>query len=185
MAKQGKTNNDTVSTGWQKIGTIHYADLIAYQVYSCIMLVNGVYRGSTGSDGNPKSGAIEIEYRKYNNVNPGDTRIGILFGDLDPNNFCFNILSNFDMEIWVNVTVAETFKATFEIISEQLSNEQNCNIFDFDCVTQSASAPANAVYAVVRNIASYAESIPAASQTVLGGVKVCVDSDRYLNIDTE
>lgn len=158
LAKQGKINNKEAYTGWQKIGTIHYADLIAYQVYSCIMLVNGIFRGSTGSDRNPKSGAIEIEYRKYNNTTPGDTRIGVLFGDLDSNNFCYNILSNFDMEIWMNVTAVETVKATVEIVSEQLSNEQNCNIFDFDCVTQSATAPEGAVYAVVRNNASFAES---------------------------
>lgn len=155
LAKQEKINNEEAYTGWQKIGTVHYADLIYYQVYSCIMLVNGIFRGSAASGGNPKSGAIEIEYRKYNNAAPGDTHIGVLFGDLDSNNFCYNILSNFDMEIWMNVTAVEGVRATFEIVSEQLSNEQNCNIFDFDCVTQSATAPEGAVYAVNRNMAAY------------------------------
>lgn len=184
LAKQEKINNEEAYTGWQKIGTVHYADFIAYQVYSCIMLVNGIFRGSAASEGNPKSGAIEIEYRKYNNAAPGDTRIGVLFGDLDSNNFCYNILSNFDMEIWMNVTAVEGVSATFEIVSEQLSNEQNCNIFDFDCVTQSATAPEGAVYAVVRNIASYAESIPVASESVFGGAKMWVDGGK-LYIKTE
>ena len=47
------------------------------------------------------------------------------------------------------------------------------------------NAPSRATYAAVRNIAPYAESILAASETVSNGVKICVDSDRYLNIDKE
>lgn len=180
LAKQGKIDNEKVYNGWQKIGTVHYADLAVYQDYSCIILVNGIFRGSIGGNGNPKSGAIEIEYRKYNNINPGDTHIGILFGDLEPNNFCFNILSNFDMEIWMNVTAAENLKCTFEILSEQLSNKQNCNIFDFDCVTQSASAPSGAVYAVNRNNAAKVEN---ALTIIKDGVSTVYDGSEAKTVE--
>ena len=47
------------------------------------------------------------------------------------------------------------------------------------------NASSGATYAIVRNIAPYAESILAASETASNGVKIYVDSDKYLCIDTE
>ena len=153
LAKQGNIKNDATYTGWQKIGTIYHADVVTYQDYSCIMVVNGIFRGTLARATAPKSGLIEIEYRKYND-GYGDTRVGVLCGDISPNNLYWVITDSNDMEIWIDVTDSESVNYTFEIISEQLSSVQNCNIFDFDCTTQSATLPTGkaAGYGVCRNM---------------------------------
>ena len=185
LAKRYDLQTDGVQQGWLKIGTVPFSTVAQWYEYSCIMLVHGIFRGSgTASKGEaPKTALIEIEGRRYSNV-LGDQRIGVLMGDVPKENLCFVIEENLDMSIYIYNDYGENITTTFEILSEGESSGgpviSPANIFQWNSnpVTALPSAPANAVYAVVRNIASYAESIPAASQTVLGGMKMWVSNGK-------
>ena len=190
LAKQHSLRRNTTTAGWLKIGTVPSSTFGTYVDYSCIMLIHGIFRGSLKTAA-PKTAIIEIEVRKYS-TSVGDQRIGIIAGDIPTDRLCYVIEDNLDMSIYLYDNYVETVNYSCEIISEYASqtgasDAVQYNVFEWGDSPAAAlpSAPANAVYAVVRNIASYAESIPAASQTVLGGVKVYTDSEGYLNIDTQ
>ena len=107
----------------------------------------------------------------------------VLCGGLSPDLFCCTV-NDTEIEFYVYLNAAFN-RRNFTVLNEVYYNGERVDALEFESTFVSSSAPANAVYAVVRNIASYAESIPAASQTVLGGVKVYTDSEGYLNIDTQ
>lgn len=185
LAKRRRLQTDGVQQGWLKIGTVPFSSMLTYQCYSCIMIINGVFRGSAAAATAPKSGIIEIEGRKYSTT-LGDVRIGVLAGDVSKNDLCWVKEDNLNVSIYIYNNYTENICITFEILSEEESDKTPANIFVWsDDITALTSAPTGAVYAIVRNNASYAESIPTASQTQLGGAYIFKDSDGYLNINTE
>lgn len=180
LAKQ-KIFQSPTKNGYLKIGTVPFASINTWQCYSAVVLINGIYRGSKSVTGTSMpSGIIEIETRKYEGeFSKQDTAIGLLCGDINTTDIFYVIENNQDMSVYFNITGNETATFSVEILSEHTGNKYNNPIFVFDAGTTTLdSAPANAVYAVVRNIASYAESIPAASQTVLGGAKMWVSNGK-------
>ena len=85
FAKQLKINTPSAYSGYVKIGTVPFSAINTWQCYNCVMLISGIFRGSDPSTGTPMpTGQIEIETRKYSaGFSTGDTKVGILFGDMN------------------------------------------------------------------------------------------------------
>lgn len=156
-------------TGWYKF--MEASGLSKSHGYSAIILVNGVIQTQEGTSANvEESGIIEVDY--YNRDGAATMYgVSILAGNLVPEEFCITASGN-SISVYKNLAYAyEKVKFT------ELSLSGTSATTTYGSELESA-APANAVYAVVRNIASYAESIPAASQTVLGGAKMWVSNGK-------
>lgn len=180
LAKRQYLSAGTTNLGWYKIGSVSFSELSSTDNFSVILLVNGIY-ATQGQSGAAESGFIEFEGRR----NAGGLQIcavNILAGSLKTGDLSCVIGDN-SCDLYLNMP-SEYNSFEFTVINEKRSSADS-GFFTFDMEFYGASAPANAIYAVVRNIASYAESIPAASQTVLGGAKMYVDSDGYFCIDTQ
>ena len=154
LAKRRRLQTDSVQQGWLKIGTVPFSSIGTWQTYSCIMIINGVFRGSAAADTAPKSGIIEIEGRKYSTTF-GEVRIGVLAGDVSKDDLCWVQEDNLDVSVYIYNNYTENINITFEILSEEESDKTPANIFVWsDDITALATAPTGAVYAVVRNQAS-------------------------------
>ena len=183
------TLNNSAKFGWWRFANLPFSTLTAISgtsSYSAILLVNSI--NPVGIDGTNavQSGLIELELR-LDRGEPAGIRTNdvmkVLCGGLSPDLFCCTV-NDTEIEFYVYLNAAFN-RRNFTVLNEVYYNGERVDALEFESTFVSSSAPANAVYAVVRNIASYAESIPAASQTVLGGVKVYTDSEGYLNIDTQ
>ena len=172
LAQEFSLNNNT-KTGWANVGSVPVGNN-----YSCIFFVNGVQHVQ-GKSNAEESGILEVDYASDGAV------LSVLSGNLPAEKFCATVVDN-TLTLYHNMTATYN-TCQFIILAQKIygGRVEDSQVFTFASPTYGQSAPANAVYAVVRNIASYAESIPAASQTVLGGVKVYKDSEGYLNIDTQ
>ena len=164
----GELNGDQ----WIKWATVSYPLVIRGSV---LFLVNG------GQDPNTEgSGILELNLvRQVENVS-----LVVCSGYIKSENFAY-VINGTSIDLYVYCQSYRDYQiAVLDELAGVALNTETYVTFS-NVGTGSATAPANAVYAVVRNIASYAESIPAASQTVVGGVKVYTDSEGYLNIDTQ
>lgn len=155
LAKQLKINTPSAYNGYVKIGTVPFSAINEWQCYNCIMLISGVFRGSDSSTGTPMpTGQIEIETRKYSSAfSTADTKVGVLYGDIQTSDIFYVFESNKDISVYFNVSGTEQATVECEIISEQTGDKDNPSIFVFDGKTQVATAPSGAVYAVNRNFA--------------------------------
>ena len=164
FAKQLKISPSSAYTGFIKIGTVPFNAVNEWQCYNCIMLISGIYRGSSPSTSTPMpTGQIEIEIRKYSTgFSDDDTRIGLLCGDIETSDIFYVYEENKDMSIYFNITGAEQVTIECEIMSEQTGDTDNPSIFVFDGQTKIPTAPSGAVYAVNRN--------HAADSNKLGGI---------------
>lgn len=154
LAKRHRLQTDGVRKGWLKIGTVPASAVGTFQCYNCIMIISGVYRGTEAAATAPKTAIVEFELRKYAST-LGDTRMGILAGDIPADSLCFVVEDTLDTSYYIKNNYTENIDIQFEILSEELSNKQHANIFEFSADdTALASAPSGAVYAVVRNNAS-------------------------------
>ena len=154
LSKRHRLQTNSVQQGWLKIGTAPMSTVATYQCYNCIMIISGVYRGTGAAATAPKTAIVEIESRKYAS-SLGDTRIGILAGDIPADSLCFAIDDNLDVSYYIYNNYTKNIDIQFEILSEELSNKTHANIFEFSADdTALASAPSGAQYAVVRNNAS-------------------------------
>ena len=155
LAKTKAFTTSSVQQGWIKIGTAPMSTVESYADYSCIMLIHGIFRGSSTNEYSPKTSFIEIEARKYI-TSLGDQRVGVLNGDIPAEWLCFVIEDNLDMSIYLYNNYTERVAFTFEILSEHGSvggAPSNLNIFQFpDAITAIPTAPDGAVYSVNRNI---------------------------------
>ena len=161
LAKQLKINPPSAYNGYVKIGTVPFNSITTWQCYNCIMLISGIYRGSDPSTGTPMpTGQIEIETRKYSSeFSTNDTKVGILFGDIQTSDIFYVFDSNNDISVYFNITGTEPVTVVCEIISEQTDDINNPSIFVFDGQTKVASAPSGAIYAVNRNFAAKADKL--------------------------
>lgn len=154
LAKRHRLQTTSVQQGWLKIGTAPMSTVGTYQCYNCIMIISGVYRGTAAATTAPKTAIVEIESRKYAST-LGDTRIGILAGDIPADSLCLVVEDNLDASYYIYNNYTENIDIQFEILSEELSNKTHANIFEFSASnTVLPSAPSGAVYAQVRNNAS-------------------------------
>lgn len=185
LAKCGQANvqsSDTV--GWHKFASVPLASLTSItgaSSYSCIILVNGInpYAGST-----PLSftGEIEIDIRVDSSQFRIPPQIKAISGYININNICYVKNTNsIDLYIYLSAVYD---RYVFTVEDERYYGGQILNAIEFNDTYYGTSAPSGAVYAVVRNIASYAESIPVASESVFGGAKMWVDGGK-LYIKTE
>ena len=171
LAKQLKINTSQATTGFIKIGTVPFNSINTWQCYNCIMLISGIFRGSDPSTGTPMpTGQIEIETRKYSSgFSTSDTKVGILFGDIQTSDIFYVFESNNDISVYFNITGSEQVTVECEILSEQTGDLNNPNIFVFDGQTELASAPSNATFAVTRNMASGAQYLSKNAQLQANG----------------
>lgn len=160
LAKQHSLRRSTNTAGWLKIGTVPNSTFNSYVDYSCIMLIHGIFRGSSASAQAPKTAIIEIEIRKYP-TSIGDQRVGVIAGDIPVSNLCSVIEDNLDMSIYLYDNYTESVNYSCEIISEYATPTGTTDAARYDVfewgdspAVALTSTPANAVYAVVRNNAS-------------------------------
>lgn len=175
----------TNGVGWYKLATLNVSALSTTahnRTYSAIVDIQGVNPAGEIAN-NASSSRIEIDaVANTSGFDAQNTAIKVLSGYVDPSTLCAVTNTN---EIVIYVYYGSLNRTFFTIVSEVwVTSHIEALQFTIDN-TPITSAPSGAVYAVVRNIASYAESIPAASQTVLGGVKVYKDSEGYFCIDTQ
>ena len=150
-------SSDTV--GWYKCGEFDVSRNTGSGDLSCsvILQINGTNYGNYSERpiNAAPSGQIEVDARITSGafVNRYSS-VGIISGNIASTDFC--ICSSDDgkkMNLYVNIShTHRDFKITK--ISEGQENVPSPNIFEFTDEYYGASAPANAVYAVVRNNAS-------------------------------
>lgn len=179
FAKQFKIVMPSAYSGYVKIGTIPHSAINTWEIYNCIMLIEGLFRGSLSSSLTPMpTGKIEIEYRAYETT-AGDLRIGILCGDIKSTDIFYVMEDNWDMSIYLNVTGNEAAMFMLEIISEHTTGIDNVDIFEFDGSTKIESVPEGAVYASIRNESSHAENADNSTTHVAIGIDKSADINDY------
>lgn len=178
---------ETTSVGWWKIADLTIDQLMQIHnvnstSYSGVILIQGVTRSGDGFD-YANTGLIEIDAAttsgSFATTNMRNI-IKIISGDIEPNNLA--VVNNSDtLSIYANYPVYARYCWT--VICEAYGQHTGKAI-EITPTFYGTTAPSGAVYAVVRNIASYAESIPVASETVFGGAKMWVEGGK-LYIKTE
>ena len=148
--------------GWYKVGTVTVEGLKAIQntnaSYSLFMLVNGANPPGT-NNGAARSGIVEIDTAVGSGgqlqLENGYTAIKALCGNIDVNDFAVAIDSA-GTTLTVYMDARENGVGTrtaFSVISE-VYGAMSGSAFEFAWEFYGAAAPADAVYAVVRNNAS-------------------------------
>lgn len=148
--------------GWYKVGTVTVEGLKAIQnanaSYSLFMLVNGANPPGTNNSA-ARSGIIEIDTAVGSDgqlqLENGYTAIKVLCGNIDVNDFAVAIDSA-GTTLTVYMDARENGVGTrtaFSIISE-IYGALSGSAFEFGWEFYGAAAPADAVYAQVRNNAS-------------------------------
>ena len=158
---QGFTTSTTSSTGGK--GWVHFAKIDGTKIsrsYSLILLISGRHFVGTAGSAAP-SGLLEIESyvdptaHTFNTTT--GTNIKILAGEITPNDFCFvNNGTSLDLYIYFGDVNGNSYITK---LSETATGTNSGEAFVTTAVTTDntfygTTAPANAVYAVVRNNAS-------------------------------
>lgn len=145
-----KSMNNNASIGWVNVGSITKADVTSQ--YSVFLLVNGTQH-IQGGDKVEASGLLEFDFDGNNTAS-----LTILFGNLNTAEYCVAIT---DTEVVLYHNMTATYNtAQFTVLAQKQygATTANSRKFNFTNNTYGQSAPANAVYAVVRNNASEAET---------------------------
>lgn len=148
-------NGTTISSGrsgagWHKF--MQVSNLNMSNGYSAILLVNGVLHTNDDTHSNSEhSGIIEIDYYNTSNIGATYYAVNVLAGNLTPEDFCLTVSGN-------SISIYKKLKQNHQIVQfVQFSVVENGADTVYMDELQS-SAPEGAVYAVVRNNASTAES---------------------------
>lgn len=150
------------NVGWHKFAEIKAADIgnTVQAGYSAIVLVNGVVPDTWQEDAygyGAGSAIVEIDGRANTNgmyVNDSRLKINVLCGFLDPNNICGVTSEDLTtISLYIN-TIARYGQYSFSIFSENCENSTDVKALTFVDEFYGTTAPANAVYGVVRNQAS-------------------------------
>lgn len=159
LAKNGVVNASQASQiGWWKVFSVPISALASISVtstYSILVEVNGVYDGDEGS------GSIEINGRSSSSLWV-EVNCRILSGNLTPNNYAVVISADgANLEFYAYAEKQYT-RLAFTVTSEYYSASA-VNVINWTVSFSNASAPDGAVYAVVRNNASTAETAEVAN----------------------
>lgn len=149
------------NAGWYKIGSVDINDVgTSNTSLSVILFINGVYPDQTTGSNEGLSGEIEVDFRtladgsgfKY-------AKISISSGNLSEENICVTYSGTV---AYLYYHLDADYESIQVIKNGECSNNGVANaklpIFNFENTFYGTSAPANAVYGVVRNNASTAES---------------------------
>ena len=163
LAKNGIVNASQASQiGWWKVFSVPIsalASISATSTYSILVEVNGVYDGDEGS------GSIEINGRSSSSLWV-EVNCRILSGNLTPNNYAVVISADgANLEFYAYAERQYT-RLAFTVTSEYYSASA-VNVINWTVSFLGTSAPSGAVYAVVRNNASTAETANSLAATQL------------------
>ena len=174
LQHKGISSTSTSTIGWYKVGTSTASNVPnTTSSVSVIFLVNGVYGIQTEIDSHPaQSGLLELDVSKNSSIFRAHS-LSVLSGNLDVSQFCAVRDDTTVTLYWKNDT--QHGKTDFVILTQQCEKLTDLsNLFVFDTSFYGTSAPEGAVYAVVRNNASYADqagnAATATDSEKLGGV---------------
>lgn len=163
------------AVGWYKCGEFDVSRNTGSGDLSCsvILQVNGTNYSnySQNAISAAPSGQIEVDTRIVGGVyNLAYSAVLVISGDITSNDFCIDTSDNGEkLNLYVNISHRyRDFKITK--ISEGQENVPSPNIFEFTDEYYGTTAPANAVYAVVRNIASYLIDDAVLNNTTVGDI---------------
>lgn len=141
LEQEFSLNNNT-KTGWANVGSVPVGNN-----YSCIFFVNGVQHVQ-GKSNTEESGILEVDYASDGAV------LSVLSGNLSAEKFCATVVDN-TLTLYHNMTATYN-TCQFTILAQKIYGKgvKDSQVFAFASPTYGQSAPANAVYAVVRNNAS-------------------------------
>lgn len=157
LARQNYINALT-NKGWWKFAEYAIPSSLqnANRLTSAFILFNGINSSAASASGT-------IEFDLYYNTSSGYAIQGIYInnGSIDPDNVCAVVESD-KISLYANLT-ANYYSYAFSIRSEWSQNGENASgtLSEYISFTSSfygTTAPSGAVYAVVRNNASFAES---------------------------
>lgn len=142
LAQEFSLNNNT-KTGWANVGSAPVGNN-----YSCIFFVNGVQHVQ-GKSNAEESGILEVDYARDGAV------LSVLSGNLSAEKFCATVVDN-TLTLYHNMT-AKYSACQFTILAQKIYGKvvKDSQVFTFASPTYGQSAPANAIYAVNRNMAAY------------------------------
>lgn len=153
------TANNSAQYGWWRFARLPFSTLTKMtgtSSYSAILLVNSA--NPPGIDGTNaiQSGIIELDLRldggKPTSINTNDV-MKVLCGGLSPDLFCCTV-SDTEIEFYVNLNAAFN-RRNFTVFNEVYYDREHVDALEFEPTFVSSSAPANAIYAVNRNMAAY------------------------------
>lgn len=161
-----ENNKGTAGKGWWKIGTIQKSSLSSQSAYSIIFLVNEVYHSAESNFG--QSGVLELDAQTVSSTGITNARLNILSGYLQPEQLCL-VKTTEKIELYSYLD--STYEATiWTVLSEGDESGTKIGPFESENTFYGTSAPANAVYAVVRNIASYLIDDAILNNTTVGDI---------------
>lgn len=188
------TTNNSAQYGWWRFARLPFSTLTAItdtSSYSAILLVNSVNPSGINRTGAIQSGLIELDLRLDGgepiSINTNAV-MKVLCGGLSPDMFCRTV-SDTEIEFYVYLNGAYN-RRNFTVLNEVYYNGEHVDALEFESTFVSSSAPANAVYAVVRNQASSLggkeadEFVDTTSNQSVGGQKTFTQTVHFDVNDT-
>lgn len=154
LAKRQYLSAGTTKLGWYKIGSVSFSELSSTDNFSVILLLNGIY-ASQGQSGAAESGIIEFEGRRNAGVLQR-CEVNILAGSLKTGDLSCVIGDNQNaLSCYLYLNMPSTYNSFEVTVINEKRSSADSGFFTFDSEFYGTSAPANAVYAVNRNMAAY------------------------------
>ena len=146
------------NAGWYKIGSVDINDIgIGNTSLSVILFINGVYPDQIPGSNGGLSGEIEVDFRTLADVSGFKyARISISSGSLREKDICVTYSGTV---AYLYYHLDEDYESIQVIKNGECSNNSRTNaklpIFNFENTFYGTTAPANAVYAIIRNMSAY------------------------------
>lgn len=159
ISKRSFLNGRDTGAGWYKIMDFSCSST-GYDVYSCILLVNGIYNTQnieTVEGGKAPSGLLEIDLRAgkggaNGQIAPGESCLSILAGNLDVNSLALTFSGKTASLYIRHYTAIPQYQ--FVVLGERGEYEDSwTSAFTSEFI--GTSAPSGAEYATVRNGADH------------------------------
>lgn len=155
------TTNNSAQYGWWRFASLPFSSLTPISgnsSYSAILLVNAVNPCGINTN-NAYSGLIELDLRLGQSTpsSPATNDVmKVLCGSISPKDFCC-VVGDSQIDFYTQLSAAYV-RRNFTVFDEVYQDGIKVNALEFEATFVSSSAPSGAVYAVVRNNASTAES---------------------------
>lgn len=159
------TVSSSALVGWNKFAEILYDTASTNYSYSAILLVNGVHVSQESTNANiSESGKIEIDFYKEVSANPTLIGLSVLSGNINANEICAVLDSaNSKISLYSYFNLYQVI--SYSLMSEEQGLSSKPARLAFVSGYYGATAPTGAIYAVVRNNASYANTASYAATT--------------------